>query len=83
MPLVLNLHKQVYVQKRRRFRFENMWVQETECISIVQTCWNEEGPTDLLEKMIRCCARLEEWGGGLVRDMKIKLARYKSDMKRL
>lgn len=83
MPLVLNLHKQVYVQKRSRFRFENMWVKESECRSIVQTCWNEEGTTDLMEKMLRCCAKLEEWGGGLIRDLKIKLARYKSDMKRL
>ncbi|XP_074378628.1 uncharacterized protein LOC141720172 [Apium graveolens] len=83
MPLVLQLHKQVYIRKRCRFKFENMWVKESECRSIVQSCWNEEGVTDLLEKMVRCCAKLEEWGGGLIRDMKLKIEKYKNDMKRL
>lgn len=32
---------------------------------------------------MRCCARLEELGGGLIRDMKIKLAQYRTNMKRL
>lgn len=83
MTLMLNLHRQVYVHKRIRFRFENMWLQDSKCKSIVQTCWKEEGNTDLPEKMVQYCAKLEEKGGGLVRDMTTKLARYKCDMKRL
>ncbi|XP_074342709.1 uncharacterized protein LOC141680358 [Apium graveolens] len=83
MPLFLQLHKQVYVQKRHRFRLENMWIRESECKSIIQECWNEGGAVDLLEKMVGCCVKLEEWGGGLIKDMKVKLAQYRTDMKRL
>lgn len=60
-----------------------MWIKENECRSIVQSCWNEGGITDLLEKMVQCCAKLEEWGRSLIRDMKMKLAKYRNDMRRL
>lgn len=29
MPLLLQLHRQVYVQKWNRFRFKNMWIKES------------------------------------------------------
>lgn len=64
MPLFLQLNRQAYVQRRRRFKFENMWIKESECRGIVKSSWNEEDTNDILNKMVRCCARLEEWGGG-------------------
>lgn len=60
-----------------------MWIKENECRGIVSSCWNEEGATDLLEKMVRCFVKLEEWGGGLIRDMRAKLVKYINDMRRL
>lgn len=83
MPLFLRLNHQVYVQRRSWFRFENMWVKESECRSIVEVSWNEGEPTDILSKMLRCCAKLEEWGGSLIKDMKERLLKYRTDMKRL
>lgn len=31
MPLFLELNRQVYVPKTRKFRFENMWIKEEKC----------------------------------------------------
>ncbi|XP_074374016.1 uncharacterized protein LOC141714395 [Apium graveolens] len=78
----VQLHKQVYVQKTSRFKFENMWVKESECRNIIQMCWNDETTTSLMDKMVICCAKLEEWGENLVKDMNTKLRKYRADMKR-
>lgn len=81
MPLCLQLNKQVYVPRGKRFRFENMLVQEKECRGIVQDCWNGEG--DIMAKLTMCCIRLEEWGGGVIKNLKRKLADYRKDLQRL
>lgn len=39
LPLCLQLNKQVYMPRSKRFRFENMWIQENECRNIIQNCW--------------------------------------------
>ncbi|XP_074346242.1 uncharacterized protein LOC141685013 [Apium graveolens] len=82
LPLLLQLHRKVYVQRGRRFKFENMWLEERECRSIVQTCWSEEGTRDLMEKISRCCMRLEECGGGLIHEIKIQMGIYGKEMQR-
>lgn len=64
MPLYLQLNRKVYVPKERRFCFENMWIQEKECHYIIMECWNNGDNSELLDKIARCCARLEEWGVG-------------------
>ncbi|KAK1354012.1 hypothetical protein POM88_047268 [Heracleum sosnowskyi] len=35
LPLLLQLKRMVYVKKKKRFRFENMWIQEEECYSLI------------------------------------------------
>lgn len=39
LPLFLNLKKQEFEVKERRFRFENSWVRERECMEIVKHSW--------------------------------------------
>lgn len=36
---------------------------------------------NLLEKLTQCCLKLEEWGGGLVKEMKENLKLYRNQMK--
>lgn len=60
--ILLQLYKQVYVPKSGRFRFENICIYEKECRSILQNCWNNGNGADSMDKMMRCCASLEEWG---------------------
>lgn len=35
-----------------------------------------------MEKISRCCTKLEEWGGGLVREMREKMGYYRKEMQR-
>ena len=83
MPLCLQLNKQVYMPCGKRYRFENMWIQEKEFWNIVQECWNSEGTNELMSRLAMCCLRLEEWGGGLIKNLKSKLSNYRKEMKSL
>lgn len=83
MPLYLQLHKQVYVPRARRIRIEIMWVHEKDCYNIIQDCWNTKGDNDLLSKMASYSVRLEEWGGGMLKKMKVKMVNYRKEMQRL
>lgn len=37
---------------------------------------------ELMDKMFLCCARMEERGGGLLKEMRVKLANYRKEMQR-
>lgn len=49
----------------------------------MQDCWNAVGVVDIVEKMIRCCAKLEEWGGGLLKEMKVRMDYCRRELKNL
>ncbi|XP_074359582.1 uncharacterized protein LOC141698981 [Apium graveolens] len=82
MPLCLQLNMRVYMPKGRRFRFENMWIHETEYKNIIQDCWNDSGTQNLMQKLSNCCLKLKERGGGLIRHLKTKPAFYRKEMQR-
>lgn len=44
--------------------------------------WNNNYGPDLMGKILRCCASLEEWGGGLLKDMKVKILNYREEMQK-
>lgn len=39
LPLHLQLNKQVYVLKEKCFRFENIWLREKDCKTVVKNGW--------------------------------------------
>lgn len=61
IPIFLSLNRRVYVQKGKRFKFESMWIREKDCYGLVNGSWNEGGGS-IMDKMIRCCLKLEDWG---------------------
>ncbi|XP_074352119.1 uncharacterized protein LOC141691283 [Apium graveolens] len=69
-PLLLKLNSQIYVPKSRRFYFENLWIKESECLNIVKDSWNKAGIESIMEKIEYCCLKLDEWGGGKVKELK-------------
>lgn len=73
LPLHLLLNKQVYVPKRKRFRFENVWVNEKDCFNLVKNSWELTQGKELLDKINFCCLKLEEWGGGQSQEFKRKI----------
>lgn len=47
---------------------------------MINDCWNKEGTCDIMEKILHCCIRLEEWDGGLGKEMLTKLLDYTKEM---
>lgn len=82
LPLRLLLNKQVYRPKERRFLFEIVWIKEGECRNIVQEGWNANGVSDIVDKMARWCAKLEEWGGGLLKEMRSQMENCRRELRR-
>lgn len=60
-----------------------MWVKEKDCLHIIQNCWQEMADSSITEKIQYCCLRLEEWGGGMVEEIKVKMRKYKRRLKQL
>lgn len=83
LPLFLDLNRRIYVEKDKRFRFENMWIREKDCHSLINNYWNREGLVDIIEKLALCCEKLEEWGGGMVKEIRESIASYRKRMKNL
>lgn len=82
LPLFLDLSKKVYVPKSKRFRFENVWIREKDCLNVIINCWADMASSALLDKLAYCCLKLEKWGGGLVKEMKENLRLYRNQMKK-
>lgn len=53
-----------------------MWIRDSECFNLIRGCWHVEASNDIMVKLSLCCAKLEEWGGGLVKDMRKQLREY-------
>ncbi|XP_074346146.1 uncharacterized protein LOC141684909 [Apium graveolens] len=51
LPIYLQLHKHVYMPKKRRFRFENVWLKENECQQVVKEGWDDVEHTEIIEKI--------------------------------
>ncbi|XP_074352512.1 uncharacterized protein LOC141691645 [Apium graveolens] len=62
LMLILKLNSQIYVPKSRKFRFENLWIKEAECLNIVKESWNTVGLGNILGKIEYCCLNLNESG---------------------
>lgn len=63
LPLFLDLNRKIYVPKMKRFKFENIWIREDQCLKVIQESWGQAEGQSILQKMEYCCLKLEEWGG--------------------
>lgn len=72
----------MYVPKSKRFRFENVWIKETECLNLVKNCWENAEGLGLLDKLQLCSLKLEEWGGGLDKEYKQKIMECKAKLRK-
>lgn len=81
LPLFLELNRKVYIPKVKRFKFENVWIHEDECRKIVQMSWQQDENWSISHKMEYCCLKLEEWGGGKVKEMRLQIQQYRKDMR--
>lgn len=83
LPLNLQLNRQVYVLKTKRFRFENNWIREKDCLQVVKNSWGSTVGEDILSRISFCCLKLEEWGGGVNQEFKLKLIDCRKKLREL
>lgn len=62
LPFYLQLNKQVYRPKERRFKFENLWLRESDCEGVIRNGWSEAEGMGIVDKVKVCSMRLQEWG---------------------
>lgn len=60
LPILLHLNMQVYVVKSRKFKFENVWIRDADCLNLVQDSWSTDGLENILDKIEYCCLKLDE-----------------------
>lgn len=81
LSLHLQLNKKIYMPRCKRFRFENVWLKEKDCISMVKDSWVSTRGKEILERINYCCLKLDEWSGGLSQEYKRQLTEYRSRKK--
>ncbi|XP_017251667.1 uncharacterized protein LOC108222250 [Daucus carota subsp. sativus] len=83
LPLFLQLNKKAYEPKGYRFRFENIWLREKECVNVVRNGWELAGGMDITGKIRLCAEKLQQWGGGLSNEYKVKIQQCRLMLKKL
>lgn len=56
-----------------RFRFENSWLREEGCGTVVETVWKKNGGNSFTQKLDMCARELRLWGDRLGKNFKEKL----------
>ena len=54
LPIFLTLNKVMFVPRRFKFRFENSWLQEDRCKTLVVDFWDGCFESNLVEKLAMC-----------------------------
>lgn len=73
----------MFVLRSSRFRFENVWIMEKECMNLVKNSWENNAGCDIMVKIQLCCLKLEEWGGGEAQKFRDQIKNCRYIMKQL
>lgn len=69
--------------KKRRFRFENMWLKEDDCRQIVKNGWEDAGQSEIMDKITFCGLKLQEWGMGVNNKYRGKIKECRERLRKL
>ncbi|XXG49420.1 hypothetical protein AAC387_Pa02g3610 [Persea americana] len=59
-----------HIHKSKRFRFENLWLREVDCVDVIRNSWVSSVGSPIQRKISVCGSALLEWGGHLARDFR-------------
>ena len=82
-PILVELTSQIMEVVACRFRFENAWIKEKDCATVVASSWTETTSLSIKDKISFCGSRLMDWSGKLVGDFKKRISYCKKKMKAL
>lgn len=82
LPLLLHIQKSIHhveqKRKRRCFRFEQMWIREPECDSIVEGAWG--GRESVIHKINRSASKLSTWSKERFGDFAKEMRKCREEM---
>ncbi|KAK6159166.1 hypothetical protein DH2020_006480 [Rehmannia glutinosa] len=80
-PIFLELGRRYVIRKVRRFRFENTWLREKDCRSVVMHGWNTGVEGNVLGKIEKCGFELMKWGEVLQNSFQSRINEAKRKMR--
>ena len=67
--------------KKRRFRFENAWLKEKDCRSLVTASWERNSGSNVQERLGVCSADLQFWGDKLRLQFRDRIKKCRAKLK--
>ncbi|XP_024041771.1 uncharacterized protein LOC112098974 [Citrus clementina] len=80
LPIFLDPKPSTPIPRHNLFRFENLWMRESEYEDIIGRSWSSTAGLPIQQKLNVCGVDLLNWGGKLVRDFRNRIAGYKKKM---
>ncbi|KAH9708700.1 reverse transcriptase domain-containing protein [Citrus sinensis] len=77
LPIFLDPSSHHQFPRIKRFRFENVWLSEPDCMEVVTKSWELSGGCPIQFKLLFCESALIRWGGHLACDFVNRLASCK------
>lgn len=65
LPIFMDLIPQILMHWSKRFRFENPWLREVDCLEVVHNSWDSSASSPIQSKISVCRVNLLKWGGHL------------------
>lgn len=62
MSLILWPLSTIQVRRCKKFKFENLWLNETQCREVMVSCWENTEGLNLLTRLGACSKAIWEWG---------------------
>lgn len=83
LALVLWPLLSVQFRVRRRFKFENLWINDRRCREIVVNCWGNTQGYSLINRLGSCRKAIWDWGINLVRNFQPRIDACRNRMENL
>ncbi|KAH9726440.1 reverse transcriptase domain-containing protein [Citrus sinensis] len=80
LPIFLDPNLVVNSPRIKKFRFENTWLREADCIEIVKGSWSSSVGMPIQSQIEACGSALLRWGNHFSRDFRARLLDCKKKM---
>ncbi|KAH9786019.1 reverse transcriptase domain-containing protein [Citrus sinensis] len=80
LPIFVDQNPSGFIHRHTRFRFENVWLRESDCEAVVQRSWSSSAGFPIQHKLAVCGGDLWIWGGKLFRDFCKRIVDCKQQM---
>ncbi|KAH9754586.1 reverse transcriptase domain-containing protein [Citrus sinensis] len=80
LPIFVDPNPSGFTPRHPRFRFENVWLRESECEDVIQRSWSSSAGFPIQHKLAICGGDLSIWGGKLCRDFRKRIVECKHQM---